>query len=90
MPIRRHLASHVFDDDVVSAMGMAFDHACRAFELRDKDDAVTAVLAQKIIEAAQTGERDPDRLYEAVRRWATQRGAAPDAGRPIRSGGEPA
>jgi hypothetical protein len=72
MPIRPFLAGHVFDDDVLAAMGAALDRACQAFALVDKQDAVTSVLAQKIIEAACAGERDPDKLYEAVWRWATQ------------------
>ena len=69
------MAGHVFDDDVVAAMGIAFDRTCRAFELLDKEDAVTTILAQKIIEAAQAGERDPDKLVEAVQRWAKRRDA---------------
>ena len=72
MPIRPFLAGRVFDDDVVAAMGAALDRACRTFALVDKQDAVTNVVAQKIIEAASAGERDPDKLYEAVWRWATQ------------------
>jgi hypothetical protein len=85
MPIRPFLAGHVFDDEVVAAMGIAFDRACRAFALVDKEDTVTSVLAQKIIEAAHAGERDPDKLYEAVRRWATGRDLDPW----LRTGEEP-
>ncbi|HUI98054.1 MAG TPA: hypothetical protein VLX44_20015 [Xanthobacteraceae bacterium] len=88
MPMRPFLADHAFDDDVVAAMGIAFDRACRAFALVDKEDTVTKVLAQKIIEAAQTGERDPDKLYETVRRWATRRDAPPpgDAAPHVKAG----
>jgi len=85
MPMRPFLAGHAFDDDAVAAMGLAFDRACRAFELVDRENPVTKILAHKIIEAAQAGERDPDRLYEAVRRWATRREPLPDAGRPVKT-----
>ena len=87
MPIP-FLAGQVFDDGAVAAMGIAFDRACRAFDLVDKDDAVASVLAQKIIEAAREGERDPDKLYKAVQHWATRRDvpARPGSGRRVKAG----
>ncbi|MGB7715912.1 MAG: hypothetical protein WBL81_13275, partial [Pseudolabrys sp.] len=47
-----------------SAMGEAFDHACKS--LQDFGSAVPAIVANFIIAAAKNGERDPGRLYEQV------------------------
>jgi hypothetical protein len=53
-----------FDDAATSAMGEAFDRACKS--LRSFGSAVTvrAIIAERIIEAAKNGERDPGLLYE--------------------------
>jgi hypothetical protein len=53
-----------FDDAATSAMGEAFDHACKT--LQDFGSAVPAIVANFIIAAAKNGERDPGRLYEQV------------------------
>ena len=51
-----------FDDAATSAMGEAFDRACKS--LRNFGSAVPAIIADRIIEAAKNGERDSSRLYE--------------------------
>jgi hypothetical protein len=51
-----------FDDAATSAMGEAFDNACKS--LRNFGSAVPAIIADLIIAAAKNGERDPARLYE--------------------------
>jgi len=51
-----------FDDAATSAMGEAFDQACKS--LRNLGSAVPAIIADLIITAAKDGERDPARLYE--------------------------
>ncbi len=51
-----------FDDAATSAMGEAFDNACKS--LRNFGSAVPAIVADLIIAAAKNGERDPARLYE--------------------------
>jgi len=53
-----------FDDVATTAMGTAFDAACE--ELHDKGQSllVREVIANRIIEAARLGERDPIRLRE--------------------------
>jgi hypothetical protein len=53
-----------FDDAATLAMGEAFDHACKS--LRNFGSAVPAIIADRIIEAAKNGERDPARLYDQV------------------------
>jgi hypothetical protein len=51
-----------FDDAATLAMGEAFDRACKS--LRNIGSAVREITANRIIELAKNGERDPDRLYE--------------------------
>ena len=53
-----------FDDAATLAMGEAFDRACKS--LRNFGSACTAreIIATRIIEAAENGERDPARLHE--------------------------
>ena len=51
-----------FDDTATLAMGEAFDNACKS--LQNFGSAVPAIIADRIIEAAKNGERDPRRLYE--------------------------
>jgi hypothetical protein len=51
-----------FDDAATSAMGAAFDRACKS--LQNFGSAVPAIIADRIIAVAKKGERDPARLYE--------------------------
>ncbi len=51
-----------FDDAATSAMGEAFDQACKS--LRNLGSAVPELIANRIIAAAKNGERDPARLYK--------------------------
>ena len=53
-----------FDADATLAMGEAFDRACKS--LQHSGSAVSAIIADRIIEAAKNGERDPKRLYEQI------------------------
>jgi hypothetical protein len=46
-----------FDDAATSAMGEAFDRACKS--LRNLGSAVPEIIAYLIINAAKTGERAP-------------------------------
>lgn len=62
MTIRRLLREEAFAPDEVAVLTAAYDHCIGRLMLRDRDDKVTELLAQKIIEAAKSGERDPSRL----------------------------
>lgn len=62
--ISPYLDAEVFDQEVTRAMGVAFEHACETLRLSDKDDPATRLLAKKVIEAASSGERDAERLYQ--------------------------
>lgn len=45
-------------------MARAYEGALVALRLTDRQDPFTEIVAKKIIEIAETGERDPDRLRE--------------------------
>jgi hypothetical protein len=50
-----------FDDDATQVMGKAFD-ACQSVHDNGQRDLVRQIIAQRIIEVARKGERDPDEL----------------------------
>jgi hypothetical protein len=58
----RRLAGAAFDDRAVKAMAVAYEAVLLDLKLIDRDDALTEIIANKIIECAATGERDADRL----------------------------
>ncbi len=51
-----------FDDKATKALGRAYDIACRSLHPGGRAPTLQEFLAKKIIEAAQRGEHDPDRL----------------------------
>jgi hypothetical protein len=51
-----------FDDEATRSLGSAYDIACRSLHPKGRLPVFQDLLAKKIIEAAQRGERDPDRL----------------------------
>jgi hypothetical protein len=62
MPMTSFLGGQAFPAETLVSMGIAFDQACKTLGLADRSDSLTALVASKIIAAAQDGERDPDRL----------------------------
>jgi hypothetical protein len=59
MPIHRLLGVHAFGPDEIKVLSTAFDEALRALGLVDRSDPATEIVARRIIELAQQGERDP-------------------------------
>jgi hypothetical protein len=51
-----------FDAEATQALGKAYDFACLSLHPSGQPPVVQEILAKKIIEVAQRGERDPDRL----------------------------
>jgi hypothetical protein len=64
MPIRRLLDNNAFGPDEITVMIGAFEDTLRALKLIDRNDPVTLLIAEKIIELARRGERNPVRLRE--------------------------
>lgn len=54
--------NHGLGDDATHALSAAYDIACRSLYSKRPAPTVQSVLAKRIIESAQLGERDPDRL----------------------------
>ena len=64
MAIYRIFRERVFEPEAVICMARAYEGALVALRLTDRQDPFTEIVAKKIIEIAETGERDPDRLRE--------------------------
>jgi hypothetical protein len=62
MPITRFLADQAFELEVIESMSAAFVAACDALHLKVGKDPATRFVAEKVIEFAQRGIRDPDVL----------------------------
>jgi hypothetical protein len=63
MDIRPFINDVSFDDQAMRAMGEAFDQACDVLGTIGVGATVRDIMAKRIIDVAQTGERDPSRLY---------------------------
>ncbi len=57
------IQSVAFDDTTTSAVGEAFDRACKSLQNLGSASAVREIIAKRIISAATNGERDPARLH---------------------------
>jgi hypothetical protein len=67
MPIRAFLDGHSFDGETVRLMGIAFEMALGSLRATpDCADPVREAVARKIIDLANAGERDPERLCEGA------------------------
>ena len=68
MPIVRLLERGEFSPEDIKVMTAAFEDTLAALQLIDRLDPLTEMVARKIIECAQTGERDPIRLRDCALR----------------------
>jgi hypothetical protein len=68
MPIRLYLAGQRFDPETIRLMGIALESAMVALQPEPMGWTAQArdTVARVIIEQAQAGERDPERLCEAA------------------------
>jgi hypothetical protein len=85
MPIRSHLNGQRFDSETMRLMGLAYETTLISLRRDDRGDIANNVVAQKIIELAKYGERDPERLSEAVLshwRAVSPKAAIPEAAMP--------
>jgi hypothetical protein len=54
---------------LIEAMRIAHRMACEAPQIKNGGDAIAAVIAERIVELAEAGEIDPERLCtEALRK----------------------
>ena len=66
MPIIRFLEYEAFGPEDISVITTAFEGALSALQLVNRADPLTELVAKRIIECAQTGERDPIRLRDCA------------------------
>ena len=64
MPLYRLLQNCAFEPATIDAMSAAFDDVCRTLGLAELSDPLRDMVAKKVIEFAQRGERDQARLAE--------------------------
>ena len=63
MPIHELLQERdCFSPEQVAVVGKAFEEILVAMALNDRKDLVTRIVAEKVVELAQAGVRDPVRL----------------------------
>ena len=53
-----------FDDTATSAMGEAFDKACKSLRSFGTACTVREIIAKRIVAVATNGERDPARFHQ--------------------------
>ena len=66
MPIYRLLRAEAFEPETAEMLGRCFDAILIDLNLAKRDDPATLSIAQKMIEMAKWGERDPARLRQRV------------------------
>ena len=66
MAIYRIFKTRVFEPEAIAIMSAAYEDALRVLQLTDREDPITEVVAKKIIDVAELGERDPARICEAA------------------------
>jgi hypothetical protein len=64
MPITPFLGCLKFDSGARAAMGIAYEKVRAALGIVGRNDRLNEIIARKVIELAQAGETDPDRLSE--------------------------
>jgi len=62
VPIYRLLQQSAFSPEDIDRLGTAFEDALRVLKLADRSDPLSETIAKKLIEIAQTGERDPRQI----------------------------
>ena len=64
MAIYRLLQNSEFGPEEIDRMTAAYEDALRVLRLANRSDAITDLVAEKIVEVAQTGERDANRIRD--------------------------
>jgi hypothetical protein len=64
MSITPYLNGERFEPETERVLGVAFEQVCIALRIGNSDDDVKQAIANKVIELAKAGERNPDILCE--------------------------
>jgi hypothetical protein len=68
MSNNQRLTVYSFRLEVVHAMRTAYRTACEEPRLKDAGDGMTEIVAEKILELAEAGETNPERLCSGALR----------------------
>jgi hypothetical protein len=63
MSIHPFVAHEAFDPELIETMAAAFDHACARLGLADREDAITEIVARRIVVLARSGIHTKTALY---------------------------
>jgi hypothetical protein len=74
----RLLQNRAFQPETIEVMSAAFENACRTLGLAERTDPLRNLVAEKIIECAQTGQRDVNRLRDSALDALKGGGRSPD------------
>ncbi len=66
MAVYRLFKNKAFEPEAITMMTSAYADVCQALGVSDTDHLQTDVVAKKVIEFAQRGERNPERLRDCV------------------------
>lgn len=66
MTVYRLFKNKAFEPEAITVMSSAYADVCRKLGVRADNRSEADVVAKKVIEFAQRGERDPVRLRESV------------------------
>ena len=64
MTLHRLIQNLAFNQDDIERLAAAYEEALLALHISDRDDPINKVIAQRIIEGARAGERDPNTLCQ--------------------------
>ena len=64
MAIYRLLKTLPMGPEEIAVLAEAYEHTLRTLKLVERSDPVTQLIAKKIIEIGQRGERNPQKLSE--------------------------
>jgi hypothetical protein len=71
-PISRGARTYALNPEVVAILSSAYHAIFAELDLSNSDEVVALRVAQRIIELAAQGERDPERLKAVVLAWVTK------------------
>jgi hypothetical protein len=63
MPLYRLLHERAFDDQMVAAMGDAYERALVTLGLKDRTDPATLFVAETVLALAEGGLRSSEKIY---------------------------
>jgi hypothetical protein len=64
MTLHRLIQNLAFNQDDIERLAAAYEKALLALHISDRDDPINTVIAQRIIEGARAGVRDPNVLCQ--------------------------